>query len=610
MKYGQIKKTCGYILLIISFFFYEIYDVLLKGTGSVLFESAFFILFVTGLLLKSEKKHQWGIQTGYACFLTAVAVLSDFVLKWIMTNTISLSALMDAWHPLSGDIPCFVLIWFSVFLYQKEEQPVSFAGASFRTIGDSMTILLLSHLFVSNLPSYWNNSHHPFFWHLFYDFLITVFVMIMLATDGRESKHLFHEYRNSEVFRKFSDGLSWLNAKTKKLQTVLYFIVFGYLYFYYFLNTTTFPAYLDLKIPGLTAMLVKGSLMMLLIGRLLAVFAMYDADQKWEKLWIRITLIFGIIFYGQSQFGALFNFMMLLCAGVKKDAGTMLKEAFGIGISMMLISWLCASKGIISDVVVENRHGLGIIYATDCYAHWFYLFAIYCLIRKGKFRWYEYLITLILNLYLYKLTDADTNLICIGLLWMFMLLHQCLFLHFRDHHLKISNLFIGSFCFFAAVYFIAVRNIEKLDSFLQQHFYTLWLRLYYGQMGLKKYSLRFLFQTIEEHGNGNMDYTQHTFFYLDVSYIRILLMYGILMFLFIMVLMTWFMVRAEKEKQGLLFAILCIIALQSAVEQRLPDFWYNIFLIMPLMNLSSLSDSNNGRISEDKRETKDEKIPT
>ena len=97
---------------------------------------------------------------------------------------------------------------------------------------------------------------------------------------------------------------------------------------------------------------------------------------------------------------------------------------------------------------------------------------------------------------------------------------------------------------------------------------------YIFETGLNLESAAFFFQK----SNGGSTETPLNYFFLDSSYISILLQYGLIMFVMILILWGIIGLRARKEKDWVLLWILAIIAFQSIMEQHLLDISYNPFL--------------------------------
>lgn len=83
----------------------------------------------------------------------------------------------------------------------------------------------------------------------------------------------------------------------------------------------------------------------------------------------------------------------------------------------------------------------------------------------------------------------------------------------------------------------------KLDSILSQ-------RLSFSKKGMEVYGFSIFGQYIPMQGNGGSTETPLNYFFLDSSYISILLQYGLIMFVMILILWGIIGLRARKEKTG------------------------------------------------------------
>ena len=111
----------------------------------------------------------------------------------------------------------------------------------------------------------------------------------------------------------------------------------------------------------------------------------------------------------------------------------------------------------------------------------------------------------------------------------------------------------------------------KLDSNLSQ-------RLSFSKKGIEVYGISIFGQYIPMQGNGGSTQTPSNYFFLDSSYISILLQYGLIIFIVILIIWGMIGLRARKEKDWVLLWILAMIAFQSLMEQHLMDISYNPFL--------------------------------
>ena len=67
-------------------------------------------------------------------------------------------------------------------------------------------------------------------------------------------------------------------------------------------------------------------------------------------------------------------------------------------------------------------------------------------------------------------------------------------------------------------------------------------------------------------------------YFIDISYIRILILYGTLTFISVMLLVTYTQFRQYQNKNYYLMFVLSIVALNSMMEQHLTIFQINVFI--------------------------------
>lgn len=368
-----------------------------------------------------------------------------------------------------------------------------------------------------------------------------------------------------------------------------FYFLFGICYFVKFFETTMFSALRQSWTPLILAM---GAATTLLI-----IYALQEImsakDQKHFCIDLGI-LVLGFILWQTNNFFDLFLICILIVAMQHKSMRKILSITLWIGIPMMLISAIAAKTGYIINVPHgETGNAWGIIYATDCAAHWLYLFMAWAILRKGKFHWLEYPLYFLLFYWLYQLTNADTGYICLNLFLLLCLIIQiisCIQKKRAKKHIPLwmlhfSHIFDYSFPL-AAVFSILVILFDKLigmPNVIKQQF-SLYERIRLSEVGFETYPITLFGQQVIEHGNGiTPDWVTQQYFFLDNSYIKILLNYGLAFLTIMFILMTSLQKKARKERQHVLYAALIITALDCVIEHHLAEFNYNVFLLFPLI---------------------------
>ena len=263
----------------------------------------------------------------------------------------------------------------------------------------------------------------------------------------------------------------------------------------------------------------------------------------------------------------------------------LLAIAFSIGTAMMAVTFAASQLGIITDLVYEGgRHSFGIIYCTDCAAHILFLMIIYLFLRLDALKLVEY-VALLLVCAIMMLTKAQSDIMCGFLLMAGILVYR---LTRKWHRKKVFRVLgsVMSFSFIictAAIFIITLgfdRNNKELRKKLQ---YSLIRRLEMNQEALREHPFSLFGSTIEEHGFGGR--TENLpgwdkYFFIDCSYIRLFVIGGVLLFIMILMVMTYAQLRCFAFKRyGFLF-LLTVVAVACFLEHHLMEYYYNVFPLL------------------------------
>ena len=85
------------------------------------------------------------------------------------------------------------------------------------------------------------------------------------------------------------------------------------------------------------------------------------------------------------------------------------------------------------------------------------------------------------------------------------------------------------------------------------------------------------------------------YFFVDSSYLRILILYGVIVFILVLAVLTIISYRSISNAEYALATVLVIVAVSAVVEQRLVDISYDPFLIALLANVYSGAQITNRR---------------
>lgn len=226
------------------------------------------------------------------------------------------------------------------------------------------------------------------------------------------------------------------------------------------------------------------------------------------------------------------------------------------------------------------RHSLGFTYPTHMATMLFFSACLFLMLRGEKLRLYEAGALLLLGWLVYEITDARTAFYMlvplVALAWA---------LKFYKPPLRMKSalgaLLIASFALTAAACICLSVLYDAGNPVLEKINLQLSRRLMFAHQALEKYPLRPLGSAITWIGNGGQGYTavyEGEVNFVDCSYVKILLEAGYVPFLLILAAYTAAMVRAVRNQDRYLCAMLLFVALYSAVEPRLMEIRFNAYI--------------------------------
>jgi len=246
--------------------------------------------------------------------------------------------------------------------------------------------------------------------------------------------------------------------------------------------------------------------------------------------------------------------------------------------------------GIVENLVYGKRISFGFNYPTDFAAHVFFFVLAYCYLRKDRLTYVELAGILGLSIFTMVFSHARTNSICL-----FLTFAVFLYLKVRtevssrkgtDYKMSpnLSKVLIFSMPICAAL----IIGLTVLYHYWPTNAYLITLnnlfstRLHLGSLGLERYGIHLFGSPFSMVGwGGSTAPPEAEYFFLDSSYVLMLIRYGIMVFvsaITIFVINSW---RALKQNDYTLLCILALISLQCVMEHHLLEIAYNPFLLYP-----------------------------
>ena len=292
----------------------------------------------------------------------------------------------------------------------------------------------------------------------------------------------------------------------------------------------------------------------------------------------------------------IFYFLLILAAR-DVSADVIIRTFLCVYFSLMIVTVLAASVGIIEDTVQDlerNRHYLGFTWTT--HGPMIFLFCSFCYIylKKGFINIIETLLMLLGSFYFFKMTNSRfIFLISVGSIMFFWIFKSNRFINTVTALFKRLILLSPFLIAFFSIMLHALYNPEsgfwtKLNDMLSN-------RLALGKNAIVEYGLSLFGKPIIWKAWEYKVETVDDYNYVDCSYLNILLLNGLL-FLLVVLVAYWFIMKKAYDSRNYHLVWICFfILVLSITEPRLVHLSYNPFILLVLtkmMNLSNVKVNN------------------
>lgn len=438
-------------------------------------------------------------------------------------------------------------------------------------------------------------GEHPFLFlalyrmNLFYAFLwsgsgiaVTVCVqyltvIALICTIERVWEHLGHSVSAPDAHRTRSIGV-WY-AHWTRLIDVLFYITFTAVFARAFISTTT---YTQIQNANWNVALYQISEIILLSISLL---------RFWNDKSRRLMLMQGVIlavgcmeWYSQGR-TALLLLCLLIVAAEGISARRILWIYLVVGVAIIVIAHILSLQGWISYYYKNGAHGLGIVYSTDYAAHWLYILIAWQLLWRRR-HGIIYVLQGCIIYYVYHLSHSSTFLICSVLLWVLCYMVDYLprgrVTHILGKTRATAGLILYPLVTVAsyAVVLIVGPYSHELMGVTSASLFTFIERIRLSYEGFQRYPIRLFSQSVHERGSaGQVDFTTE-YFFLDNSYVRMLIIYGICFLLIMLFVHMYCMKRCTIENNNILWCALIVIAIDAISEHHISNYAYNIIPVL------------------------------
>lgn len=318
-------------------------------------------------------------------------------------------------------------------------------------------------------------------------------------------------------------------------------------------------------------------------------------EHDWKELAIFLLLEVVLFATGTNANEFLIFYFTFFIFGAKGiDIDKILKVFLTVNLFVIALAMFFSTIGSVKSVVVTRsdspvlRFALGAVYPTDFASRIFYMMMAYAILRRFKFSVAEYISYIMLTIMSYILTDTRIDLLLMILLIICIASYRYLKKVLQKISPLVWTVLSASYVFLIILlgylYTPNIAILEKINNFLSG-------RLFYENLAFKNYNTPLLGQFIYQNGFGG-GFKVLDYFYIDSSYVRTLMMYGVVVTLLMIILFYYLFKRFSKVALSYWLVIFLLVILTSGIDQHLWDISYNFIFLALMANLSEKKKLN------------------
>lgn len=369
---------------------------------------------------------------------------------------------------------------------------------------------------------------------------------------------------------------------------ITYLIIYGAVFTFEFLNTTMF----EIKWPPRFAFLFMGAIALYTIAK----FIWHNTYTKKETIWAGIILFAFIMPAVLTEYRFLWCVGFLIVAAKDVEFDKILKVYLTLGITIMLAAFVASQCGWIENLQytvwreqqVVYRESFGSVYPTDFAAHIFYLAIAGICMSENRITWGKIVNFVVLGIIVLDKCGARTSAVCLLLIAVLLIavkyLKGKIKIDVVYHMLNLSTLVLaGLFLSLVHIYDTSKEWIVKLDAMLSS-------RLAISNKAISLYDYKLFGQNILEVGLGRQEEPRPDYFFLDSSYIRVALLYGVVLLSVVLIVFWLAGQKAIINKRIIIVISIMVIAIHSFMEHHILEIAYNPILCFVFAKCNLIED--------------------
>lgn len=365
-----------------------------------------------------------------------------------------------------------------------------------------------------------------------------------------------------------------IKKKKTDIMDFMYLIGFSLLLIRAFIYTTAF----DQIFPLTLARIMRPVAYIIILYRFVKIRKVRISTFLIASVMIILSFVVGL----GSTYTVVIDYAVCSVCAINIKFDKIVKTYTYVSIAMTILTIAASLLNIIENYVyIRNgaiRLSLGFVYPTDFVAHIFFIVCGICYLTFTRIKLWHGFVYGLLAYVMYLLTNSRGPSMMIIIVYVL-----CLWSRYRLEKrkkpfphwlLKFSSVICAILTFaFIEGYNPNNKYWALLDKFASR-------RLSIGKRLLSDYGVTLLGQYVKQKGDGHgivargVQYT-----YIDLSFMRLLVLYGILFFIFILFYSTVLCKKNLKEGNYAIPVLMMAISFYSLTAQHYLDFAYNFVLL-------------------------------
>lgn len=301
-------------------------------------------------------------------------------------------------------------------------------------------------------------------------------------------------------------------------------------------------------------------------------------------LCVLLAVVSALAVIKTSAYVGIFLLLIFCVGSVNVSSDKILRVFYIICFSIVFSVVLLALLGVIYDdtrgvmSAVRKRHYLGFLYTTFPPNYFFHAVLAYFSFRERKITLLNTSLVLLVNYFLYELTDTRAVyyevILLLAVLWI---------IRFNPRILKPKGIRYLALVYFGLLVFLSFYlpiNYSPHNAVMRELDDLLTSRLYLGNLAISRYGIPLFGRKVTwVTGRLGIERTKDLFF-VDSSYLQLALTRGVFILAFFVIAFALYLVTLHKQRKYNCFIAVALLLLHSFSDPQLPQLNYNPF-IMP-----------------------------